>query len=267
MTHSTPSAGQAFPSGTVTFLFTDIEGSTRLWQEQPEAMAIVHARHDAILREAIESNHGYVFQIVGDSFSAAFHNAVDGLNAAVKAQQLLSRMKDEGGMMNEDLSNKNSSFTPALAPGASVIHPSSLALKVRMGLHTGAAEISKANANNPYEGYTTMASTQRVMSAAHGGQVLFSQTTYELLQNNFSENISLRDMGEHRLKDLRSPLRLYQLVAPELEQNFPPIKSLDALPNNLPQQLTSFIGREKEVEEIKSALRPLLPSGEGLGVR
>jgi class 3 adenylate cyclase len=109
------------PSGTVTFLFTDIEGSTILWQEQPEAMSVSHARHDEILRAAIESNHGYVFQIVGDSFSAAFHNAVDGLNAVLEAQRELK-------LMNKD---KNSSF----------INPhSAFALKVRMGLHTGTEE-------------------------------------------------------------------------------------------------------------------------------
>jgi len=214
------------PSGTVTFLFTDIEGSTRLWQEQPEAMSIAHARHDTILREAIESNHGYVFQIVGDSFSAAFHNAIDGLHAALAAQRGLARM-------NENTDNINPSFS---------IHPSALALKVRMGLHTGAAEIDGENKYS--EGYTTIASTQRVMSVAHGGQVLFSHTTYDLLQNDLPENISLRDMGEHQLKSLRAPLRLYQLSAPDLPQDFPAIQSLHALPNNLPIQLTSFVGRE-----------------------
>jgi len=222
------------PSGTVTFLFTDIEGSTRLWQEQPEAMSIAHARHDTILREAIESNHGYVFQIVGDSFSAAFHNAIDGLHAALAAQRGLARM-------NENTDNINPSFS---------IHPSALALKVRMGLHTGAAEIDGENKYS--EGYTTIASTQRVMSVAHGGQVLFSHTTYDLLQNDLPENISLRDMGEHQLKSLRAPLRLYQLSAPDLPQDFPAIQSLHALPNNLPIQLTSFVGREKELAEAQS---------------
>jgi len=223
------------PSGTVTFLFTDIEGSTRLWQEQPEAMAVAHARHDTILREAIESNHGYVFQIVGDSFSAAFHNAIDGLNAAVAAQQELGMQNDEGRMQNSTFNNLHSA----------------LVLKVRMGLHTGTAEVSS---DGKYEGYATIASAQRVMSVAHGGQVLFSHTTYDLLQNVLPENIYLRDMGEHRLKDLHAPLRLYQLIAPDLQQDFPAIKSLNALPNNLPQQLTSFIGRGKEVEEIKSQI-------------
>ena len=221
------------PSGTVTFLFTDIEGSTRLWQEQPEAMAIVHARHDEILRAAIESNNGYVFQVVGDSFSAAFRNAIDGLRAVLSAQRALARMNDEGGKIKEE----NSSFT---------IHPSSLSLKVRMGLHTGTAEILP---DGKYEGYATIASTQRVMSAAHGGQTLLTQTTYDLLQNALPDGITLHDVGEHHLKDLRAPVRLYQLNAPDLTQNFPSIKSLDTQPNNLPAQLTSFVGREREKNE------------------
>jgi predicted ATPase/class 3 adenylate cyclase len=236
------------PSGTVTFLFTDIEGSTRLWQEQPEAMAISHARHDEILRTAIESNHGYVFQIVGDSFSAAFHNAVDAVKAVLTAQR---------GLVS----------TPALAPGASVRaeknaqpYPSTnsghrstsnIEIKVRMGLHTGTAEILP---DGKYEGYATIASTQRVMSAAHGGQTLLTQTTYDLLQNALPDGVTLRDMGEHRLKDLRAPLRLYQVNMPDLPQNFPTIKSLDTQPNNLPAQLTSFIGRERELREAKEKL-------------
>ena len=211
----------ASPSGTVTFLFTDIEGSTKLWQEQPDAMAIAHARHDEILREAIESNHGYIFQIVGDSFSAAFHTAMDGLRAVLTAQRGLHQTSEV------------------------------LALRVRMGLHTGAAQISP---DGKYEGYTTIASTQRVMSAAHGGQTLLTQTTWDLLQNALPGDVTLHDMGEHHLKDLRVPLRLYQVNTPDLPQEFPPIKSLDRQPNNLPAQLTSFIGREKEIVEIKSAL-------------
>src|SRR5512141_3018392 len=141
------------PSGTVTFLFTDIEGSTKLWQEQPEAMASAHARHDEILRTAIESNHGYVFQIVGDSFSAAFHTAVDGLRAALAAQRGLQKTSEVS---------------------------MEVSIRVRMGLHTGSAEILP---DGKYEGYATIASAQRVMSVAHGGQTLLTQTTYELLQN------------------------------------------------------------------------------------
>ncbi len=218
-----PNPPQALPTGTVTFLFTDIEGSTHLWQEKPEAMAISHARHDEILHEAIESNHGYIFQIVGDSFSAAFHNALDGLHAVCSAQRALE----------------------AEAWGETG------AIKVRMGLHTGRAEVSS---NGNYEGYTILASTQRVMSAAHGGQSLLTQTTCDLLQNALPGDITLHDMGEHRLKDLHAPLRLYQVNAPDLQQNFPAIKSLDTQPNNLPIQLTSFVGREKEIAEIKTSL-------------
>jgi predicted ATPase/class 3 adenylate cyclase len=213
----------SLPTGTVTFLFTDIEGSTRIWQEKPEAMSSANARHDAILREAIESNNGYIFQIVGDSFSAAFHNANDGLQAVVAAQS---------GLQTEDWGNTG-------------------AIKVRMGLHTGAAEISS---DGKYEGYTTIASAQRVMSAAYGGQVLLTQTTYDLVQDQLPGHITLRDMGEHHLKDLHTPLHLYQVNVPDLQQNFPPIKSLDTLPNNLPAQLTSFVGREKEATEIKALL-------------
>jgi class 3 adenylate cyclase len=209
------------PSGTVTFLFTDIENSTRLWQEQPEAMSHAHALHDRILHEAIEANHGYVFQIVGDSFSVAFHNAQDALVATLTAQrELQTGQKD-----------------------------SALRVKVRMGLHTGAAEIQ---ANGKYEGYVTVASSQRVMSVAHGGQILLSHTTVDLL-DDLPEEVSLRDMGEHQLKSLRSSLRLYQLIAPSLPQEFPPVQSLNQFPNNVPTQLTSFIGREKEIAELKSA--------------
>jgi predicted ATPase/class 3 adenylate cyclase len=220
MTHSN------LPTGTVTFLFTDIEGSTRLWQEKPQAMSVSHARHDAILREAIEANDGYVFQIVGDSFSAAFHTALDGVRAVLSAQRNLQA--EPWGETGD--------------------------LRVRMGLHTGSAEISTDGSNQYQAGYATIASTQRVMSAAHGGQVLLSQTTHELLQNDLPENVNLRDLGEHRLKDLRSPLRLYQLLAPDLPQDFPALKSLDAFPNNLPFQLTSFIGREKEMADIQAML-------------
>lgn len=214
------------PTGTVTFLFTDIESSTRLWQDKPQAMAVAHARHDAILREAIETNHGYILQIVGDAFCASFHNALDGVRAALAAQRrLLSESWGETG-----------------------------ALRVRMGLHTGTAQISDDGHETKYDGYTTLASTQRVMSVAYGGQVLVTQTARDLLQNDLPEMVILRDIGEHRLKDLRAPLRLYQLVAPDLPKEFPAIKSLDAFPNNLPVQLTSFIGRETEIAEIRALL-------------
>jgi len=213
---------QNLPTGTVTFLFTDIEGSTRLWQEKPQVMAISHAWHNEILQNTIEAHHGYVFQTAGDSFSAAFHNARDGLCAALAAQR---RLRDK---MQE--------------------------IRVRMGLHTGAAEVFLEGDRPTYSGYTTVAATQRVMSVAHGGQVLLSQTTHDLVQNDLPKDASLRDMGEHLLKDLRMPFRLYQLVAPDLPSDFPPIQSPNFTPNNLPLQLTSFVGREKEIAEIKALL-------------
>ena len=210
----------SLPSGAVTFLFTDIEDSTRLWQEHPEAMSIAHAHHDEILRKAIADNHGYVFQIVGDSFCVAFQNAIDGLNAALAAQHGLNK------------------------------HSGGLTIRARMGLHTGTAEILP---DGKYEGYVTIATTQRVMSVAHGGQVLLSHTTADLL-SDLPSDISLQDLGEHQLKSLRAPLRLYQLNAPDLPQEFHPLQSLNALPNNLPPQLTSFIGREKEKSETTALL-------------
>ena len=211
------------PTGTVTFLFTDIEGSTKLAQEYPDEMPGLLARHNEILNQAIEAYNGYVFQIVGDSFSAAFHSAIDGLQAALTAQRGL--------------------YTEALGKTG--------VIKVRMGLHTGTAQILP---DGNYEGYAVIASTQRVMSVAHGGQTLLTQTTYNLLQNELPDGVNLRDMGGHRLKDLHTLLKLYQVNVSNLPQIFPAIKSLDTQPNNLPAQLTSFIGREKEITEIKAFL-------------
>src|SRR5687768_4585173 len=210
------------PSGTVTFLFTDIEGSTRLAQEHPDAMPVLLARHNQILHQAIEGYNGFVFQVVGDSFAAAFHSASDALHAALNAQRNL----------------QNESWTPA-------------PIKVRMGIHTGAAQI---NADKQYSGYATLASTQRVMSAGHGGQILLSGATRELVRDVLPENTELLDIGEKRLKDLLRPEHLYQLNILELPSTFPPLKTVDAFLNNLPTQLTTFIGRENEISEVKQEL-------------
>src|SRR5512134_1168152 len=128
------------PSGTVTFLFTDIEGSTKLAQQYPDAMPALLARHHEILNQSIQTNNGYVFQIVGDSFAVAFHSANDALNAALSAQQML----------------QNESWTPA-------------PIKVRMGIHTGTAQLNDPSGPIVYIGYATIALTQRIMSAGHGG--------------------------------------------------------------------------------------------------
>ncbi len=218
MNPSTPSAGQRLPSGTVTFLFTDIEGSTKLAQQYPDAMPALLARHHEILNQSIHTHNGYVFQIVGDSFAVAFHSASDALNAAWTAQQIL----------------QNESWTPA-------------DIKVRMGIHTGTAQL---NDNKQYTGYATLAMTQRIMSAGHGGQVLMSNATQQLLRDDLPNGLSLRDMGERSLKDLIRPERLYQLIISNLPADFPPLKTLDVYRHNLPTQLTSFIGRENEINEI-----------------
>jgi len=213
---------RSLPNGTVTFLFTDIEGSTRLWQKQPAEMSVAHARHNAILKTAVESNHGYVFQVIGDAYCAAFHSAGDALRAAVKAQK--------------DLHGE--------AWGAAVV-------KVRMGIHTGEAELQEGG---DYRGFLTMSRLQRLMSAAHGGQTLVSLATRELIQNDLPNEVSLLDMGARRLKDWNHPEQIFQLLIEGLPSEFPPLRALDAARHNLPAQTSSFIGREKEKTEIKKAL-------------
>ena len=210
------------PSGTVTFLFTDIEGSTKLAQQYPDKWETLRERHHAILQSAMDAHNGYVFQIIGDAFCVAFHTASDGLNAAIAAQQKL-----QNEIWGETL------------------------IKVRMGLHTGLAEIRGTD----YRGYLTLAKVQRVMSVAYGGQVLLSNASTESIYNGLPEGITLRDMKDHRLKGLSDPEHLWQMVAPDLQQNFPPLQSLTEIPNNLPTQLTSFVGRETELAEVKKLLQ------------
>src|SRR6266498_4450945 len=142
------------PTGTVTFLFTDIEGSTKLAQQYPDAMPAVLARHHEILTQSIQAHNGFVFQIVGDSFSSAFHSASDALSAALESQRALH----------------NETWSPA-------------PIKVRMGIHTGAAQLIHDSLQTGYSGYTTLALTQRIMSAGHGGQVLISAATRELVRD------------------------------------------------------------------------------------
>ncbi len=210
------------PTGTVTFLFSDIEGSTKLAREYPESWETLRSRHHEILRQAIESNHGYVFQVVGDAFCAAFHTAGDAIRSAIRCQ--LNMNQEDWG---------------------------ETALKVRVGIHTGKAEIQEGG---DYHGYLTMSRVQRLMSAAHGGQVLLSLATQELVCDDLPDGVTLRDMGQRRLKDLVRPEHIYQLIIADLPVDFPPIKTLDIYPHNLPAQMTSFIGREKEMAEVKQAL-------------
>ncbi|HSK66101.1 MAG TPA: adenylate/guanylate cyclase domain-containing protein, partial [Anaerolineales bacterium] len=206
---------RSLPTGTVTFLFTDIEGSTKLAQGYPDTWETLRKYHDTILRNAIESRNGFVFRIVGDAFCAAFPTAGDALQAALKAQI--------------DLNAKNWEGPP---------------IKVRMGIHTGQADIQP---DGEYLGYLTLTRVQRVMSAAYGGQVLLSNTAAELVHGRLPAQVSLRDMGEHRLKGLDGSERLWQVVSPDLPENFPALLTLRETPHNLPVQFTSFVGREKEL--------------------
>jgi predicted ATPase/class 3 adenylate cyclase len=213
------------PTGTVTFLFTDIEGSTKLAQEHSDEMPSLLARHNEILNESIEAQHGFTFRIVGDSFSAAFHTASDALNAALDAQRKL----------------QNESWSPA-------------SIKVRMGIHTGTAQLKEDSHGSFYEGYATLALTQRIMSVGHGGQILLSQTTHDLVKDKPDGKTELRDMGERRLKDIAKSEHLYQVVAADLLADFPPLTTLETSNHNLPTQLTSFIGRERELAEARKLL-------------
>src|SRR6185436_2594419 len=211
----------SLPSGTVTFLFTDIEGSTKLAQGNPNAWESLRERHHAILKSAMDAHNGYIFQIIGDAFCVAFHTARDGLNAAIEAQRQLQK--------------ENWVATP---------------VSVRMGLHTGEAE----KRENDYRGYLTLARVQRVMSTAHGGQILLSNTSADLIQDQLPDDVSLRDMQENLLKGWTSPEHLWQVVASDVRQDFPPLSTRNANPNNLPMQMTSFVGREQQIAEVTRSL-------------
>ncbi len=211
------------PSGTVTFLFTDLEGSTQLWERQPEVMRGALARHDSLLRQAVEKHRGHVFKTGGDAFCVAFQSASEALAAALEAQLAL-HAEDRG------------QATP---------------LRARATLHAGAADLRDGDYFGP-----ALNRAARLLAIAHGGQTLISQTVYDLVRDALPEGAALRDLGAHRLKDLQRPERVHQLLHPGLPDEFPPLRSLEALPNNLPLQPTSFIGRERELTE----LRDLLPA-------
>jgi predicted ATPase/class 3 adenylate cyclase len=209
------------PSGTVTLLFTDIEGSTRLWEAEPERMALALRRHDDLVRAAIENADGYVFKTVGDAFYAAFWTADTAVAAALATQRAIG---------SEDW-------------------PTRRPIRVRMGLHTGACEERDGDYFGP-----VVNRVARLEAVAHGGQVLLSATTAELVAQSLSDETELRDLGFHRLKDLGRPEHLFQLAAPFLEADFPPLASLDnpELPNNLPSVVNAFVGRQCELSEVRS---------------
>jgi predicted ATPase/class 3 adenylate cyclase len=209
------------PSGTITFLYTDIEGSTRLWERQPDAMRLALERHDAILRQAIAGNGGQVFRTVGDAFCAAFPAAPLALAAAAEAQRLL------------------------FAETWQLESP----IRVRIALHTGAAEVQ----NGDYVG-SSLNRIGRLLPVCHGGQTLLTQATEQLARDHLPDGARLLDLGQHRFRDLVYPERIYQLIIPGLPERFPLLKTLDSIPNNLPLQLTTFIGRQRELDEISGLL-------------
>jgi predicted ATPase/class 3 adenylate cyclase/tetratricopeptide (TPR) repeat protein len=210
------------PTGTVTLLFTDIEGSTLLLQQLGEHYASVLSEYRDLLRTACSEHHGHEVDTQGDGFFVVFVRAREAMLATVAAQHALSTHS----------------------------WPEGKAVRVRMGLHTGEPSLIG-------EGYVGLDVhyAARIMQAAHGGQILLSQTTHDLIEHELPFGVSLRDLGKHRLKDLQHPAHLYQLVIVGLPADFPPLKTLDSRPNNLPAQLTPLIGREKEGAAVQNLLQ------------
>ncbi len=208
-------------SQTLAFLFTDIEGSTRLWEQYRERMKDALECHDAILREAVEASNGRVVKSTGDGFMVVFASATDGLSACLKAQH--------------DLASASWGETGAL--------------RVRMALHVGEA----ARRNGDYYG-PTLNRAARVMSAGHGGQVLLSAAAAALVVDQLPEGTTLRDLGEHRLKDLGRPERVFQLVHPDLPASFPPLVVLSHRTSELPGEPSAFVGRAGELKKIRERL-------------
>ena len=212
-----------YPSGTVTFLFTDIEGSTRRWEQDSMAMRAAVERHFAILDEAIRANNGVRFKTIGDAVQAAFPTALDGVQAAVLAQRAL---------VAEDWGE--------LGP-----------IPVRMALHTGVATPQDGDYLSP-----ALNRLARLLAAGAGGQILLTEATRQLVRELSAAGLPLQlvDLGEHGLRDLREVEHVFQLTAPGLPSDFPPLKSLSRQTHNLPPQLTPFIGREALVAEIRGRL-------------
>jgi predicted ATPase/class 3 adenylate cyclase len=198
----------AAPSGVVTFLFTDVEGSTRRWESDADAMRVALAAHDEVLRRAIEAHGGWLFKHTGDGVCAAFASPRSAVDAAVAAQGALE-------------------------------------LPVRMGLATGEAELRDGD----YFG-AVLNRAARVMAAGHGEQILLAESTAGLLSG-----VDLLDLGPRRLRDLSTPVGVFQVSAPGLRNDFPALRALDASPGNLRAATTSFIGRESEVAELQAAVK------------
>jgi predicted ATPase/class 3 adenylate cyclase len=220
--NSVPAEVPPLPSGTVTFVFTDIEGSTRRWDRDRSAMQAAVRRHDELVRAAIAEHRGHVFKTIGDAFCAAFARAEDAVAAILVAQRALAA---------EDFSAVDG-------------------IRVRVAIHTGTADERDGDYFGP-----ALNRVARLLAIGYGGQVLVSGVTAELVQGSLPPGASLRDLGEHHLRDLTRPEHVYQLFAPGLIADFPPLRSVNDLQNNLPQLLTSFIGREQEIAEVTALVR------------
>jgi predicted ATPase/class 3 adenylate cyclase len=206
------------PTGTVSFLFTDVEGSTRLWQEHPAEMTAALEHHDKIVREAISSNDGYVFSTAGDAFAAAFHTSTQAIDAAVSAQRALLEASWSDGVR----------------------------IRVRMGIHTGEA----VERGGDYFG-STLNRGARVMAAGHGGQILLTATAHGGLDKTRARSV---DLGEHALRDIDGVERIFQVVAEGIESDFPEIRTLSDSRSRLPTQRSSLIGRNDDIAAIRSRL-------------
>jgi predicted ATPase/class 3 adenylate cyclase len=213
-------AGNASPEAP-TFVFADLESSTRLWERYPEAMEGAMERHDAILQAAVEHAGGRVVKITGDGLMAVFSSPSDGTAACLEAQRSLGdeQWRETGP------------------------------LRVRMGIHVGEAQRRAGDFFGP-----AVNRAARIMAAAHGGQVLLSEPAAELAEERLPAEAGLRDLGEHRLKDLSRPERLFQLVHPALARDFPPLATLSQRPNNLPTQASEFLGREAQLATLRDLL-------------
>jgi predicted ATPase/class 3 adenylate cyclase len=206
-------------SGILTFLFTDLEGSTPMWEQHPERMQVVSARHDELLRAAFETNDGRVVKTTGDGFHVIFASPADGIAAALAGQQAI----------------------------ATEVWPAEVgSIKVRMGLHAGEGQAREGDYYGP-----DLNRAARVMGIGHGGQVLVSGTTAALLRGRLPDGAELIDLGLHRLKGLSQLEQVYQLAHASLETDFPPLQSSVSSPHNLPAELTTFIGRTRELEEVE----------------
>jgi predicted ATPase/class 3 adenylate cyclase len=212
----------ALPQGTITFLFTDIEGSSRLWEQHPRAMPTVLARHDGLLNEIVMAHGGVIFKTVGDSVLAAFAQAPQALAAALAAQRAIST---EAWELPEPP-------------------------RVRMALHSGSGQVRDGDYFGP-----ALNRAARLLAAGHGGQILLSLATEQLVREELPPDARLRDLGLHRLKDLSLPEQIFQLVTSDLPASFRPLNTLDARYTNLPTQPTALLGREQEVAAVVTLLR------------